>query len=1542
MKRSFISSVSKGMKVLVLGMLIMLAVVRVNGQAVVTATGAGPGPVSYTTLRLAFAAINAGTHTGAITITIGAAGTNETGGVAILNENAAPASYTSVLIKPAATTSPTITGNIANDGLIHLFGATNVTIDGSNTVGGTTKNLTIRNGTGTAGSSVIRFGHNATTGASNNTVKNCLINMAGPTIGIAITSGAGAGTLTFVAGTIANSNNTIQNNTITSCQTAFYTYGPAATDNNWLITQNDMNNLAFAGVTIYNTTNAVISDNIINNVTINGATQVAGITVSWATNSMVIRGNKITNISNTFGVAAPNPQAEGIFLTISAGSVSVYNNFIANVTGVGNASIATNGHGILHNNAGTMSIYHNTIKMTTDQGSAAGTPAAICFGPGVTGTTNLRDNIFVNSQTVGNRYAIYSSVAPAAFSGIDYNDYFATSGNHGFIGGIPRTTLAAIQAGFGSNLNSITPLNPVFISTTDLHLQTVAANLPLAAGTPIAVPAITTDIDGALRSTTTPTIGAHEMINKITYTNMANSCRDDFDTLFGVYIESPVGVPFGGAFVPRLYFRKGAGPWSSVAGYLAPAPASIATASYWRFPIDYSLLGGVVSGDVISYYVVAQTTGGTVFSNPLAGFTAVDVNTITTPPTTPNTYTIQAVSLVGFVTANQTCFDPTIPQYLPYSYTGTTGSPNQYTLTWSPVGPPPVPVFAALPPAVITGTVSPGLPAAPYNGIVTIKNSTTGCQKTYNISMMVNPLPGLISGATTMCAGTGVILSSSSTGGTWSSSNLAVATVGITTGVVNGLTGGTSTISYTLPTGCKTFAVVSVVTPPGPITGTPTTCPGLTTALSNSIAGGTWASSNPTVGTVDPVTGIFTGLNPGTTLVTYAISGCSPASRLITVNATPNPITGTLYACEGFTTTLSTTSTGGTWISGTPSVATIGSTTGLVSGISGGVSAITYKFTTTGCIITNTVTIYPAPGVITGGPLVCQGLSVTLGNSIPGGTWTSSLPGVISVGLSTGIATGIASSGTVTISYILPTGCRRSTVLGVSTPPTSIAGSQVLCSEYTVTLTNGTGGGTWSSSNPAVATVGSTTGVVSGIVGGTATISYVTTVCNPVVYAITVNQTPPPITGGITLCNGGSTTSLFNSTPGGVWTISGSAFISPTGVVTGLTVGASNVVTYTVPNGCYRTAPIIVDTLPAPIYGVDTICPGRSATFTTASTGGLWSSNNAVIASVVAASGVVTGVSFGTTTITYAALSGCYRTKPLNVTNPLPLSVTLTRTPAQDTLCMGSTVTFTAHPTNGGIAPDYEWQLFGVSLGAPTVDDSTHTYIPTHGDVIRVFLYNSLDVCSAPTPAYVDMPINVYPNVTPTISMTTGTATTIISGKETATMTYLGQTVTFNTLVTSGGPNPSYQWYADGDPVPGATDNTYTRAVYDDDEIFCRVNGNPPCETGSLATSNTIYLRADYLQTTTVEGLTGSLSLFPNPNTGSFTLTGTTGSSLNEHLKVEVVNVLGQVVFNGTTIAKGGAINYQVKLGKDISAGTYMLRVSGATVNNVFHFVVGD
>ncbi len=84
-----------------------------------------------------------------------------------------------------------------------------------------------------------------------------------------------------------------------------------------------------------------------------------------------------------------------------------------------------------------------------------------------------------------------------------------------------------------------------------------------------------------------------------------------------------------------------------------------------------------------------------------------------------------------------------------------------------------------------------------------------------NPVVVMNPLPDAITGAATVCTGAITTFSDDSTGGTWSSNAAGIAGVGSLTGVVSGVTAGSTTITYSLPTTCFVTASITVNQTPG-------------------------------------------------------------------------------------------------------------------------------------------------------------------------------------------------------------------------------------------------------------------------------------------------------------------------------------------------------------------------------------------------------------------------------------------------------------------------------------------------------------------------------------------------------------------------------------------------------------------------------------------------------------------------------------------------------------------------------------------------------
>jgi PKD domain/Secretion system C-terminal sorting domain/Bacterial Ig-like domain (group 2)/Bacterial Ig domain len=562
----------------------------------------------------------------------------------------------------------------------------------------------------------------------------------------------------------------------------------------------------------------------------------------------------------------------------------------------------------------------------------------------------------------------------------------------------------------------------------------------------------------------------------------------------------------------------------------------------------------------------------------------------------------------------------------------------------------------------------------------------------------VNPLPGPITGTLTLCTLANTTLGNSASGGTWTSISTGVATIGGTTGVVNGVGSGNSLISYTLPTGCVSTATVTV-NPSPTLSGTTFLCTTTTTNLTPSITGGTWASSNSLMGSVN-TSGMVTALSAGSPVITYTLpTGCMGTATM-SINATPLAPAGSNNVCVNSTTTLSDATTGGTWSSSVPTTGSI-SASGAVTGVAAGNMVISY--TVAGCSNTMNYTVNTTPSAITGGNTVCNSFTVTLNSTPAGGTWTSSNTVVGSVNAS-GIVTGL-STGATTIAYTLAAGgCKATNAVSVLATPVPISGSNNVCVGATTPLTDATSGGTWSSSASA-ASMG-TSGIMSGSSAGTATITYTSALGCNAFLPVTVNPTPGAISGTSAICFG-STILFSDGTGGGTWSSSNSAVasVSSGGSVNGASTGTANISYTTNPGSCSVTFPVTINPVPASISGSAIVCTGLTTTLTDGTSGGTWSASN-TNATIGSLTGIVTGgSSAGTVTMSYTLPTGCSATLPMSVnaqpatlTGTFNVCTTLTTTLGETTL--GGTWSSTS-PAIGSV--NTSGTVTGITSGITTI-----------------------------------------------------------------------------------------------------------------------------------------------------------------------------------------------------------------------------------------------
>lgn len=464
---------------------------------------------------------------------------------------------------------------------------------------------------------------------------------------------------------------------------------------------------------------------------------------------------------------------------------------------------------------------------------------------------------------------------------------------------------------------------------------------------------------------------------------------------------------------------------------------------------------------------------------------------------------------------------------------------------------------------------------------------------------------------------------------------------------------------------------------------------------------------------------------------------------------------------------------------------------------------------------------------------------------------------------------------------------------GTPPAPSSISGTLNICtngsSSFSISPVGGATSYTWSVSPGATINSGQGTtainvsftnlsGTVSvtadNICGSSPATTFTYTIIPP--PTVTINSTTLAVCPGdsVTLSGAGATSYVWS---GGI--MDALAF-SPVST-------SSYTVTGTDANGCTNTATTTVTVNPLPNVGAQSntpmICAGETVILTgTGASTYTWSG------------GAINTVPFtpafsDTYTVTGTDANGCTNTAMTTVVvNQLPTVVAQSTT---TTICAGGSVTL-----DGSGATSYTW-TGGVNDGVPFAPIATDTYTVTGTDGNGC---TNTDVTT--------VTVNPLPTVTGTSAMN---------------MVCLDDATVALTGSPAGG-----TW--NGPAVTGASFDPMTAGAGTHTTVYTFTDGNGCTDTAQA------IINVDLCLSTVSTTLENSTDVYPNPNSGVFTLT--VNANIGDML-VEIVDMQGRVVYSAQENNVQSDYTKQISL-DNVADGIYMLRLTSADEQQVMRISV--
>jgi hypothetical protein len=684
---------------------------------------------------------------------------------------------------------------------------------------------------------------------------------------------------------------------------------------------------------------------------------------------------------------------------------------------------------------------------------------------------------------------------------------------------------------------------------------------------------------------------------------------------------------------------------------------------------------------------------------------------------------------------------------------------------------------------------------------------------------------------------------------------------------------------------------VTARTSAGTLSGIDTVCPNGTTTLSSSVSGGTWSSGDTAVATINSTTGVVAGVAGGNATMTYTVTGTggcanATATRIVTVNSIPTTTNTTI--CSGESGSLSVTSscadiTGQTAGANSPSTAT---TTGSGTDWNNPIRVTADD--------NSNATVSLTAGGVGNSTSTSKLLSATgFGFSIPANA--------IINGITANIGRFRSNNGNIRDARVQLLKAGSSTGDNLAVTGTNWPTSETVAVYGSTT-------NLWNESWTAADINSSNFGI--GISTTQTVPFFLTTTANIDYINLTITYTIPGSLQWYTVSSGGTAIgSGSNFNPVGV---------ANSGLANTNTAGTTSywVACSTAVGGCRAKADFTINPSPTVTASPDqSICAGSDATISASgATSYVWSNSLGTASSVTVSPSTTT-----TYTVTGTAANGCTNTANTTVTvNPIQL-VSVSIGASATTICSGTSVTFTATPTNGGTAPTYQWKVNGSNVGSNSATFTSSTL--ANGNVVTCVMTSNANVCLSGSPATSNS-ISITVNTPIGITAITP-ATNPIAPTQTTTITATGVVGTGALVSWYTGPNGTGSLEATGLTSPAVGPGTYYAVVTGtcgsielsttisplaswtgNVNTLWHVTGNWAENVVPTAATNVVIGDGEVVEISTADAVANTITI-----NGSRTLTVQSGRTVTVTNAINTTSATQFVLENNANLLQGGTTN---------------------------------